>query len=311
MPVDMTRTTAGIAVVLMLLVGTLLFGCRPPGENIDAQETDTHRTDKTVPPLQTSHLLIDPLTIYETPEAQGTENGAVSVIAEERESTVIEQSGSPRIAIIIDDMGFHRHLGDQLIRLDLDLTYSFLPHAPFTPDQARAAHRAGRDILVHLPMEPKDPFWDPGPGALVVGDGPELIRKKTEQMLAAVPHAIGANNHMGSRFTEEETAMRTVIVTLQQHSLFFIDSFTSIDSRGLEAARWLGLPSARRHIFLDNDQDPDTILRQLAQLIALAHQQGEAIGIGHPYPATLTALHRCRETLCREIEIVGVHQLVR
>lgn len=308
MAVDITRTTSGIAVVLMLLVGTLLFSCRPPEEKVDTQEAGLQRIDNTVPPLQTSHLLIDPLTIY---AVQETANGAVSEMEEEREGAAIGQSKSPRIAIIIDDMGFHRHLGDQLVRLDLNLTYSFLPHAPFTPDQARAAHRAGRDILVHLPMEPKDTSWDPGPGALVVGDGPELIRKKTEQMLAAVPHAIGANNHMGSRFTEEEAAMRTVITTLQEHSLFFIDSFTSIDSRGLEAAQRLGLPSARRHIFLDNDQDPDTILRQLAQLIALAHQQGEAIAIGHPYPATLTALHRCRETLCREIEIVGVHQLVR
>ena len=309
MPVDMTRTTAGIAVVLMLLLSTLLFACRPPEENVDTQETGPQRTDNTVVPLQTSHLLIDPLTIYAAPE---TANKAMSVREEEREEgAAIRQSRPPRIAIIIDDMGFHRHLGDQLVRLDLNLTYSFLPHAPFTPDQARAVHRAGRDILVHLPMEPKDASWDPGPGALVVEDGPELIRKKTEQMLTAVPHAIGANNHMGSRFTEEETAMRTVMATLKQHSLFFIDSFTSIDSRGLEAARSLGLPSGRRHIFLDNDQDPDTILRQLVQLIALAHQQGEAIGIGHPYPATLKALQRCRETLCREIEIVGVHQLVR
>lgn len=306
MPVNIPPTTAGIVVTLTLLTGILLCSCRPFKEHTDLNMTGSQDAETAV-----THLFIAPLIIHALsgyPLETGNTKG--SDLEHGQQKTAGRSSPVPRIAIIIDDMGFHRHLGDQLLELDLNLTFSFLPHAPFTADQAKTAHRAGRDVLVHLPMEPKDAAWDPGPGALMVGDPPELLRKKTEQMLAAVPHAIGANNHMGSRFTEEQAAMRLVIAILQKHALLFIDSFTSLHSQGLQTAQQAGLPSARRHIFLDNDQDPDRILQQLTKLIALARQQDAAIGIGHPYPATLTALAQCQKTFCREIEIVGVHQLV-
>lgn len=307
MPADMLRTIAGLAIVLTLLAGMLLYSCRPFKEQNNLNKTGFRPAEAAV-----AHLFIAPLIIYTLPGYPLDERSeTVPDMEPSQQETAIKSSPVPRIAIIIDDMGFHRLLGDQLLKLDLNLTFSFLPHAPLTTDQARAAHRAGRDVLVHLPMEPKDASWDPGPGALMVGDPPELIKEKTEQMLAAVPHAIGANNHMGSRFTENQAAMRLVIAILQKHSLFFIDSFTSLHSQGLQAARQAGLPSTRRHIFLDNDQDPDLILHQLTELIALARRQGTAIGIGHPYPATLAALTRCQKTFCREIEIVGVHQLLR
>ncbi|MBM9537843.1 divergent polysaccharide deacetylase family protein [Desulfobulbus alkaliphilus] len=307
MMVNKSRTAVWVAVVLSLLAAMLLSGCNPFQEHAEQNKTDA-RTGGVV----ATHLLVAPLIIHaRAGKPRNAENEAVSIAEPEQQHKAIQSSPAPRIAIIIDDMGFHRQLGDQLLGLDLNLSFSFLPHAPFTTEQARTAHRAGRDVLVHLPMEPKDISWDPGPGALMVVDTPEVIREKIEKMLAAVPHAIGANNHMGSRFTEEQAAMRLVIATLQKHSLFFIDSFTSIDSQGLQAAQRSGLPSARRHLFLDNDQDPDLILDQIVKLIALARQQGTAIGIGHPYPATLKALYRCQKTICREIEVVGVHQLVR
>jgi uncharacterized protein len=307
MPADMLRTTAGIAMVLTLFTGMLLSSCRPFKEQSDLNTIGSQPAESAV-----AYLFIAPLIIHAQPGSPLDERSAtIADLEPNQQETTIKSSPAPRIAIIIDDMGFHRLLGDQLLKLDLNLTFSFLPHAPLTTNQAKAAYRAGRDVLVHLPMEPKDASWDPGPGALMVGDTPELVREKTERMLAAVPHAIGANNHMGSRFTEDQAAMRLVIATLQKHSLFFIDSFTSLHSQGLQAAQQVGLPSTRRHIFLDNDQDPDLILHQLAKLIALARRQGTAIGIGHPYPATLAALSRCRETFCRDIEVVGVHQLVR
>ncbi len=59
-------------------------------------------------------------------------------------------------------MGHHLELGNQLLDLDLNLTFAFLPDAPFTAQQAAAAFAKGREILLHLPMEPGSTAWNPG-----------------------------------------------------------------------------------------------------------------------------------------------------
>ena len=218
-------------------------------------------------------------------------------------------SPRPRIAVIIDDMGYNRPMGRQFLQTAADLTFSFLPEAPHTRELAEQAHRAGRTILVHLPMEPKDSSWKLGPEALRIGDTAEEISRKTEGMLANVPYAVGANNHMGSRFTENSQGMRRMLATLKAHSFFFIDSFTTPASLGETTARQLRLPTARRHVFLDNNQDPESICRQLGQLVAQAKQRGQAIGIGHPNQAMFTALGSCGPAYFSEVELVGVHQL--
>lgn len=217
----------------------------------------------------------------------------------------------PQVAIIIDDMGYHRRIGGQLLNLDMELTFSFLPGAPFTPELEEHAYQLGRDILVHLPMEAKDPKWDPGPGKLLLSYSPERLRTTVRKDLAAVPHAIGANNHMGSRFTEDRRAMRTVLGELKKRDFFFIDSYTTAASTGMEEAAALGMKTGRRNVFLDNVHSRDKICNQIGQLIALAEKRGWAIGIGHPNQATLEALTRCRKRLLRQVRVVGVHNLVR
>lgn len=215
------------------------------------------------------------------------------------------------MAIIIDDMGYNQLVGRLLVQLADNLTFSFLPEAPHTRELAEQAFLAGRTILVHLPMEPKDHSWNPGAEALLVGDTEEGIRRKMAGMLAAVPHAIGANNHMGSRFTEHRTGMHGAISALKEQAFFFVDSYTTAASRGLATARQLGVPATRRHVFLDNVQDPAHICAQLGQLALLARQQGHAVGIGHPNQAMVTALGRCGRDTLQDIDMVGVQQLVR
>jgi len=217
----------------------------------------------------------------------------------------------PKVAIIIDDMGYHQKIGNSLLALDMNLTFSFLPKAPFTLEQEEQAWQQGRDILVHMPMEARDSAWDPGPGGLYLKFTPQEIRTTVTENLAAVPHAIGSNNHMGSRFTENRAAMHEVLSVLKQRGLFFIDSYTTAQSTGLDEAGKMAIPTARRHVFLDNVQEQDKICRQLEQLVALAKKNGWAIGIGHPNQATLEALTRCRDRLLKNVDIVSVHTLVK
>lgn len=217
----------------------------------------------------------------------------------------------PRVAIIIDDMGYHQGLGSALLALEMNLTYSFLPHAPFTRDQGEQARQQGREILVHMPMEALDPAWDPGPGALYLADPLAEVAQKVAQNLALVPHAVGINNHMGSRYTGDHAAMRQFFKLLSGQDLLFIDSGTSSSSVAMETARAMGFKASRRHVFLDNVKTQEDVCRQLKQLVKEANERGWAIGIGHPNEATLIALTRCRDMLSRQVRLVGVSELVR
>jgi hypothetical protein len=123
----------------------------------------------------------------------------------------LQKNPHPKIAIILDDMGYDLHLGEELLQLPVEITYSFLPFAPHTKDLERKAFIAGKTILLHLPLEPQDRRWDPGPGALFINDPKPVMRDKFVQNILSVPHAVGVNNHMGSLFTENKAAMEVVI----------------------------------------------------------------------------------------------------
>jgi polysaccharide deacetylase 2 family uncharacterized protein YibQ len=217
----------------------------------------------------------------------------------------------PKVAIIIDDMGHHRDLGAELLALEMDLTFSFLPHAPFTREQGEQARQMGRDTLVHMPMEALDPAWDPGPGTLYLADPLPEVARKVAQNLSFVPQAVGLNNHMGSRYTEDQAAMRQFFALLGGQDLLFIDSETSPRSVAKETARQMGLRAGSRQVFLDNVRSQEDICRQLKALVREAKKKGSAIGIGHPNRETLAALTRCRHMLQQQVQVVGVSDLVR
>jgi hypothetical protein len=215
-----------------------------------------------------------------------------------------------RIAIIIDDMGMQHHIDEQLLALELNLTFAFLPYGPHTREIEERAWAAGHDVLVHMPMEPKDPRWDPGPDALYVSDSYARLSEAVEKNLARVPHAVGVNNHMGSLFTGDRLAMHQFLDLIRQRGMFFIDSGTSVESIGLREAREMGIKSARRHVFLDNAQNLKDICRRLQELVGVARDQGWAVGIGHANAATVDALRRCRGMLRENAELVGIQELI-
>jgi len=220
------------------------------------------------------------------------------------------QEELPMVAIIIDDLGYHQKVGAEFLNFPLELTYSFLPFAPFTGEQESLAFYSGKTVLLHLPLEPKDAQWDPGPGALFLKDSPDVQKEKFEQDLAAVPHAVGVNNHMGSRYTEDRVAMKRLLQLIDYNSMFFVDSFTTASSVGQEVAGEIGIKAARRHVFIDNKLDLDEICDQLDNLVGLAEKQGKAIGIGHPHQLTVDALLKCAGKYSSRVQYVSIARLL-
>lgn len=223
-----------------------------------------------------------------------------------------EKDLRPKVAIIIDDLGYDSDLAFSFLKLNLELSFSILPSAPFTDIIVREANKKGREIILHQPMEPKDyPSVDPGPGALFLSMNQRDIRQILDKNLREIKGAKGVNNHMGSSFTKSREKMLLVLQELKNRELFYVDSRTTMRTVGFEQARRIGLPAAERTLFLDNNQDPKAIRVQIERLLEIARNFGSAIGIGHPYNETFEILEKYQNRLKEEFDVVPVSELVR
>ena len=196
----------------------------------------------------------------------------------------------PRIALIIDDIGFSWSRARQFLELGVPLTFSILPRLAETHDIAFEVHTRGHEIMLHQPMEPYNSNFDPGPGALYVGDETEKIARIMGENIADVPFAIGVNNHMGSRLTTSPKESCDALGVVKDRGLFFVDSLTSSRSMAYATARRLKITAACRNIFIDNVMAESAILHQLHKLKHNAREHGHAIGIGHPFSETAMAI---------------------
>jgi polysaccharide deacetylase 2 family uncharacterized protein YibQ len=232
-----------------------------------------------------------------------------SAIAGQRSSPLPNQP--PRIALIIDDIGYNRSIARQFAQLDLPLTFSVLPRLHYSRELAYELHTRGFEIMLHQPMEPYSACCDPGPGALFVGDNKEKIERILDENIGSMPFANGMNNHMGSRFTESPGEIEKTLMFIKTRGLFFIDSITSSNSIAYAIARKYRLSTAHRHVFLDNSRSVPAILLQLNHLKQRALKSGCAIGIGHPYGETLHAINRFKRSLNRrDITLVSASQII-
>lgn len=195
------------------------------------------------------------------------------------------------LALIVDDIGYDRRALERLLALHIPLAISVLPDAPLAGESARRAHRAGQLVMLHLPMQPDNPYLAAhmSPAFLRVGMAREEVRKVFEQDLARVPFAVGVNNHMGSRLTRERPLMQWVMELCREHGLFFVDSRTHKDSVAAQVAREAGIVWGSRRLFLDHRTDPDSLRRAWQRALACA-EHARCILIAHPHPETVRFL---------------------
>jgi polysaccharide deacetylase 2 family uncharacterized protein YibQ len=223
-------------------------------------------------------------------------------------SSVID--ARPAVAIVIDDLGLNRRGTAALNHLRAPLTLAFLPYATDLDEQTRAAHAAGHELLVHVPMEPRTQDW-PGPNALTSQLGPAELVSRLRSHLRSFGGFVGVNNHMGSLLTTDPERMAIVMAELRQRGLLFLDSRTSPDSVAAREAERSHVPFAQRDVFIDNELEPNSVLRGLTRAESIARHQGYAVAMGHPHDVTIEALKRWLPTLdARGIALVPISAIV-
>ncbi|MEE1865694.1 MULTISPECIES: divergent polysaccharide deacetylase family protein [Pseudomonas] len=214
--------------------------------------------------------------------------------------------GKAYLSLIIDDLGQNSARDSRTLALPGPVTLAIMPDTPHATDFARQAHKAGKTVILHMPMDPATgPYaWHPGTPL------PELAQRLAAA-LDKVPYAAGINNHMGSRMTSQAEPMAWLMAELQRRHLYFIDSRTSAATVAAAKAQALDLAHVSRDVFLDDVRTPEAIAAQLQQGIDLARKQGSAVLIGHPYPQTLEVLERELPRLKSQgIEWITIGQMI-
>ncbi len=187
-----------------------------------------------------------------------------------------------RIAVIIDDVGYPSKAVEGYKSFKGKLTFSVLPFLSESKRYAEILHKHGFEIMIHLPMEPLTfPETDPGPYAILTHDTEQEVQQKLLRMINENPLAKGANNHMGSKATQDWELMNWTLNILKNEDLFFVDSLTTKNSCAFELASKLDIKTAKRDVFLDNEDSFYYIFEQFERLKTIAKANGTAIGIGH------------------------------
>ena len=224
-----------------------------------------------------------------------------------------ETAGSlPRMAIIIDDIGYRPLAADDLKGLGIKVTAAVIPNAPYAESEAQSLRRFGIETIIHLPMESKNSEKNHLEDQLITSDSTSAeISAFVRKAITVVPGARGANNHMGSLITSSRELSARVLKILKEENLFFIDSRTAPRSVAYDIAKELHIKTYYRSVFLDDIQDYTLTVGQIRRLVAMAKRTGKSLGIGHPFETTLAALRDSASWLSRQnLSIVPASDLL-
>lgn len=300
-----------LAVIILAIVGYQLI---KPGRSVSPLVPyRDHAT--TLTPLQTkppAPVVHNYSALVKTHPA-AKQYPKTKVVPDDSSSGDKPSGGSGRLAIIVDDMGSNLQEARALAGIGVPLTFSIIPGLSRYREVAAFAASNGIETMIHIPMQSKGwPERRLEANGLLVSMSDTTVTERLEEFMRTLPGAVGANNHMGSEYTEHEDRMRTVLTVLKGKGLFFVDSVTSPRSVGLKLARELDMKSARRNVFLDNEQDGAYILGQLNQAIRQAKKTGGVIAICHPHRATIRTLEAALPSLSKQgITLVQASQLVK
>jgi len=203
----------------------------------------------------------------------------------------IEEDVRGNIVIIIDDFGYRDDIvSEGFLSLDADITFAIIPGHQNSKVFAAKADQNGYEVIVHMPMESTNETRGEKEYKLTTSMTSDEIESRVEKVISEFPEAVGMNNHQGSKATSDKRIMNIVGNVLKRHGKYFIDSRTSSETVAETTMRSRGVPTIRRHVFLDNKDNNNKIREQLYKLADKAELKGLAVGIGHAKTNTLKVL---------------------
>lgn len=194
----------------------------------------------------------------------------------------------PRIAIVLTDLGINARRTEQAIELPGAVTLAFAPYARNVEDWIQKARDAGHEVMLTLPMEPRDfPRSDPGPFALMNSLDAEQNIRRLEWIMSRATGYVGLVGYQGSGFSANPRSVKPLMADLRSRGLLYLDGKQTAASIAVRSADAAGVPAAQADLILDLELGRAAVLKQLKLAESLARANGSVIAIGHPYPVTL------------------------
>jgi len=297
-----------INVIALVIILIITFGISNLF-NKSIKEENNLRNTQNANPATTNEAELE----VKEPEETTYESGQYAdLIVNDLSSSEEETNFSPKVAFIIDDLGYETGVAKKIMELEFPVALSILPFLRYSEFIAEEGKKNNQEIMLHLPMESNNSSTNPGPGAIKFYMSEEEIRQAVRDCILDFPYIIGANNHMGSKITEDRKIMEIILEEIKEYNLFFIDSLTTKDSIAYEVAQEMKIKSAARSVFLDNENDMEYIKGQMLEVQETALKEGVVIAIGHSRINTFYVLKRMVPELIKAgIEIVPVSELVK
>jgi len=240
-----------------------------------------------------------------------------TVVAKEtvkkRKFTVNQKKyNNPKVAIVIDDFGYNMNNLDRLFAVKRAVTFSVLPNLPYSKRIAEQASSKGYEVILHLPLESRDAAAPAEVGTIKTGMNEKEIVALLDKDIASVPGLKGVSNHQGSKATEDKRAMSVILSDLKRRGLYFLDSLVTNKSICREVAVKEKVPYAKRDIFLDNENSPEYIEKQMLSMRKTAFKYGSVIAICHDRKNSITVLNKMMPELSEEgIQFVNLSEMVK
>jgi polysaccharide deacetylase 2 family uncharacterized protein YibQ len=221
-----------------------------------------------------------------------------------------------RLALIVEEYGSRRDLSRRFGDLPGTFTAALRPNQDNAQAWAKEARQAGMEVILSLPMEPKNyPTRNPGEGAILVDLSGREIRKRVDRALETIGDVPGVKTYMGSLAVEDRDVMRPILEELKKRDLFLIEATHSQFSTVSELAREIEVPIFAVTSISEVDAgrgDAGTIGIRFDDLVRRCRAKGYAIGIVHPKAGTLTVLEDRLPRLAREgIVVMGLSEVMK
>lgn len=215
------------------------------------------------------------------------------------------------MAIIIDDFGYNKESIAAFAAMSRPITFAVIPYRPFSNEAAAQGVSSGKQVILHLPMEPLSKSSQSEDVTVSVNMSDEEIQDIVKRAVQSVPGLIGVNNHQGSRATADRRVMRNVLSVLKMNHLFFVDSRTNSQSIAAETARQMGVQTGENELFIDNTDEVSAVKAKLRTARDMAIKHGAVTVIGHARMNTALAVQEMMPELeAQGIQFVFVSQLL-
>jgi len=203
----------------------------------------------------------------------------------------------PRIGLVVVGIGLNGTDSEDAIRsLPPSVTMGFSPYANRAADLVAMARKRGHELILSLPLEPRDaPLNDAGNAALLVSAPAEQNERRLQWSLSRMEGYVGVIGALGrlrgERFSQSGEPMRLMLQSIATRGLMYIDPRPGVGQIPLAWGRAIDM-------IIDESPLREDIETRLRELEELARERGNVLAIASaPLPITVGRIATWAATL--------------